>query len=69
MNFAAGKTYDFSAWLKYDGVPPQLKINFAQPVTSREQVIEGQTENGWKRFTRRVTMAKDAKSNYLAVWQ
>jgi hypothetical protein len=68
MTCRAGKTYDFSGWVKYTGMPPQMRCNFRGAVTSSDEQLEGETENGWQRLYRRVTMTKDAQPSYLAVW-
>ncbi|MCZ7646754.1 MAG: hypothetical protein M5U26_15950 [Planctomycetota bacterium] len=69
VNLEAGKTYEFAAWLKVQSGAPQLRLNLPKGAQrSASDRDEPADAAGWKRVVHRVTLAKDAKPSYLAVW-
>jgi hypothetical protein len=69
MMLGAGKTYEFSAYVKHDAGQPQMRLELPDG-TSIHSVDGGGPADaaGWHRLWKRVTVAKDAKPKYLAVW-
>jgi hypothetical protein len=69
MVFSAGKTYEFSGWIKSDDTSPQLRL--AIPDKKGSDIRSGEFEpvaGGWRRTYTRVTMTADATPTYFAVW-
>ncbi|HWI57100.1 MAG TPA: hypothetical protein VNZ22_07725, partial [Bacillota bacterium] len=69
MTLVAGKTYEFSAFVKASSAKPQLR--FTVPESSILRASEGEDApepSGWRRVWRRLTVSKDVQPAYLAVW-
>ncbi|MBI3831689.1 MAG: hypothetical protein HY291_19365 [Planctomycetes bacterium] len=69
MILQAGKTYEFSAWIKGSGSAPQLRLALPGGSARKEEDRDGDRDaQGWRKLTHVVTLAKDAKPNYIALW-
>lgn len=69
MILQAGKTYEFSAWIKSSGSAPQLRLALPGGSARKEEERDGDRDaNGWRKLTHVATMARDAKPNYIAIW-
>jgi hypothetical protein len=68
MTLSAGKTYEFSAWLKCASGKPSLRFELSQ---QGRDAVSGETipdASGWKRVFHRVTITQDQKPKYFAIW-
>jgi hypothetical protein len=69
MMLSAGKTYEFSAFVKSETAKPQIRFTVPAGSTVREnEGDEPADAGGWQRLWRRVTVNKDVKPGYLALW-
>ena len=69
MTLSAGKTYEFSGFIKASSAKPQIRLSLPESSVVRENEGEGPAEpSGWLRLWRRVTVSKEVKPSYLAIW-
>lgn len=70
MTLSAGRTYEFSCWIKCASGKPALRFSFPKTEMTRnpESSESAPDASGWKRMAQRVTMVQDTKPGYLAVW-
>ncbi|MCY3019184.1 MAG: DUF6067 family protein [Planctomycetota bacterium] len=69
MTLSAGKTYEFSAFVKTDSVKPQIRFTVPAGAAVRDNEGEDPPDaSGWRRLWRRVTVNKEVKPGYLAIW-
>lgn len=69
MTLSAGKTYEFSGFIKAGSAKPQMRVAVPEASVIRENEGEDPAEpSGWQRLWRRVVVSKDVQPAYLAVW-
>ena len=69
MSLSAGKTYEFSGFIKAGSAKPQIRLALPDGSLVRENEGEDPAEpSGWRRLWRRVTVSKEVKPSYLAIW-
>ncbi len=69
MSLSAGKTYEFSGFIKAGSAKPQMRLALPEGSVVRENEGEDPAEpSGWRRLWRRVTVSKEVKPSYLAIW-
>ena len=69
MSLSAGKTYEFSGFIQASSAKPQIRLALPEGSVVRENEGEDPAEtSGWRRLWRRVTVSKDVKPSYLAIW-